>query len=225
MVKILCIGDSLGLPRDGVEYDETWHYILSREMPDTIIYPFFVRNQTTESLRSTYSNFVTSFKPQIIIVQLGICDCSPRIINDKSVPWKLLLKFSRLVHMESTVWRIIKLFWSRTNPKRVYVRFERFKKNVFDFSMDCMKMGVSLVFINIANPAEFVKRKSVCLKDNIDKYNSVFSELSSLYPDSIISVDPLSDGIETDYIDGYHTNARGFRKVALSLIEIVRKPR
>lgn len=41
MVKVLCVGDSLGLPRDGVTYENTWFYKIKIKYPNyDFIYKF-----------------------------------------------------------------------------------------------------------------------------------------------------------------------------------------
>ena len=48
--KILCITDSLGLPRPSVDYEDTWFSMIKRELPQYDFISYFARDATTRQL-------------------------------------------------------------------------------------------------------------------------------------------------------------------------------
>lgn len=223
-MNIFCIGDSLGLPRNGVVYEDTWYYLLTKRFPNINFYPFFYRDQTTSSLEHIFNNYLKYYNAKFVIVQLGICDCAPRIINKDSLFWKTYFKVFQLFHASDLAWRIVKSTHSRNNPNRVVVPFDLFKTNVLTFVSLCKERGISIILVKIATPTQSLQKKSPLITGNIVKYNSFYDELKSLYPDLISVVNPLNTGEITDYVeDGYHTTAIGFKKVFDSLSKIIQE--
>ena len=213
-MNVFCISDSLGLPRNGVKYEDSWYCLIQKEFPDINFYPFFLRDQTSSSLEDIFNNYLKYFRPEFSIVQLGICDCAPRIINSKRLFWRIYFKLFQLFNNTEVAWRIVKKFYKRNNPNRVVVPFEQFKKNNRCFVENCIKIRSKVVYISIPIPSSSLKEKSALLEQNIRKYNSVYLELSNRYPDSVYILSPLFEGASDDYVeDGYHSNAKGFKKV------------
>jgi acyl-CoA thioesterase-1 len=101
-MKVLCIGDSLALPGHHNKYEDTWFYKLKKEFPGHDFISFFKRQLTTEILVTigggekiegafpTGADCLEHYMPEIVIIQLGIVDCAPRLINEKSFLWKIV---------------------------------------------------------------------------------------------------------------------------------------
>lgn len=50
---------------------------------------------------------------------------------------------------------------------------------------------------------------------------TLFDELAATYPHLIEVINPLSDGDDRYYVDGYHTNKAGFKRVVNNLQKII----
>ena len=62
--KILCVGDSLGLPRESISYEDTWYYYLTNQCTEYEYIPRFQRALTTQDLvGSNGSDFLELYKP------------------------------------------------------------------------------------------------------------------------------------------------------------------
>ena len=99
MKKILIIADSMGMPRDGFDYDKTWLYQFKIFFNNFCIIDKSHRGSTTKRLITEGGGFknvepgsdlLEFYKPNIIIIQLGIVDCSPRYISVNSLTFRIL---------------------------------------------------------------------------------------------------------------------------------------
>ena len=125
-MKVLCISDSLGLPRDGVSYEETWFYKLITRFPHVHFISKFQRLQTTSVLKEKdYSSY---YHPDIVIMQLGICDCAPRIILQNDLKWLLLERILNRIN-KNLFWKLIKKYKKRSADV-VMVSPEKFRGNI-----------------------------------------------------------------------------------------------
>lgn len=214
-MKILCVGDSLGLPREGILYQDTWFYKLSSKYRDIDFIYKFKRGLTTNNLvakngleyNGEYSCF---YMPDIVITQFGIVDCAPRYINDQRGIGKLLKESAKLLKIESFFWRLIK-YVKKRERKCVYVNINEFANNLEVYVNELVnEIGVkTIIFIKIGMPGKDTLTRSPFISDNIKVYNNVFDTLSLKYPNIITVVDPLGTGDDSLYIDGYHTNSKG----------------
>lgn len=217
-MKILCVADSLGLPRDGVLYESTWFYKLSQLYgKDNDLIPKFQRSLTSDSICSPdYSSF---YNPNIVILQIGICDCAPRLYKRKRLFWIVLERVFR-----GYFFKIIKKVRTRT-PDRADVSFESFSKNINRYCNLLRKNSnfklLVIILIGASNNVN-LSNKSPFFHDNIKKYNNVL--LSYDKYDDVIVIDPLG-GLTEEYFveDGYHLNHLGNDVVFNKLKDIIDK--
>jgi len=107
-LRVLCITDSLGLPRktpEEVHFDETWVQILKN---DYNVYSLSLGGGRLKDFTKQLE-YIKLFQPDIVCVQFGIVDCTPRALtkfeNDfinqfwftKKLARKLLPRYSRLL--------------------------------------------------------------------------------------------------------------------------------
>lgn len=216
-MKVLCVGDSLGLPREGVEFEETWVYKLRKANPDDDFISCFVRNLTSKDLfksKGIKGDFSYYYNPDVVILQLGVCDCAPRYYNNRKTRWKIIEKVGKSVLSEPVYWKIVKKYLKR-NIKSVYVGLESFSYNIdryFDYLINDLSVK-SIIVIQIGTPEQNVLKKSPLFFEQIRKYNDVYIQLSGKYNNKVIVVNPLSEGRGDCYVDGYHTNGKGAQLV------------
>ena len=215
--KILCIADSLGLPGHLNKYEDTWLYKLKQEFPNSDFISFFKRQLTTDILVSMGGgqrgvdnwpkggDCLEAYKPDLVIIQLGIVDCAPRLLNkyDKIII-KVLPKILRKSYLE-----IVKLINTR-NINNTLIPFDKFKSNLDRYVKRAEILGVKIIFISISVPGKKMLEKNNKIIFNVTRYNEYYSELENKY--SFIKLtSPLieSDYDKSIYEDGYHPNVFG----------------
>mgnify|MGYP002521493434 CR=1 FL=1 len=214
------MGDSLGLPRKGVAYEDTWFYKLSLKFPQIHFISKFVRELTTDRF-NPIGDFSEYYMPDVVITQFGVVDCAPRVINDRLSKWKFILSLSSSLRIEKYTWKIIKKLHHRDNPNTVYVSPNDFERNIIEYFSILHRMGVQLiVVIKIGMPGLSVRKKSPCFAGNVKKYNAIYEKVAKQFG-NVVMIDPLKDGDDMNYVDGYHTNERGFQLIHDQLEQIL----
>ena len=141
----LIVGDSLGLPRDEVDYFNTWPYLV--QLRDKH-YHFVLKFQ--RALTSKYLNedqkrdWLEFYKPSIVILQLGIVDCAPRIIKKRSTLFRYISVMP--AKLRSMICRYIKSNMPR-EARKCNVRINDFKSNIKDYLTRCGEAGVENIYI------------------------------------------------------------------------------
>lgn len=119
--KVLCIGDSLSLPGHLNSYEDTWFYLLKKGFPDLDFISYFKRQLSTNVLVSMGggengmdkwpkgADCLEAYMPEIVILQLGIVDCAPRLLHNFD---KIILKLIPLNHTSNYI-KLIKKIRSR----------------------------------------------------------------------------------------------------------------
>lgn len=221
MKKVLCIGDSLGLPRDGVPYEATWFYKLKKAFPDFDFIDKFQRGQLINMALRKFDSDYKVYAPNIVILEFGICDCAPRYINDNAIGWKVILKLLNKMGIESLFWLFLKKAFKRS-ANTVYTKPHFFEKGLFSLVKSFFEIGVDYIFIiQIPHVSGRAMEKSPFFNANIEKYNSIFSKLQMSFEDKIKLIDPLHNPLDEYYLsDGYHCKEEGMNKVYASLFKL-----
>ena len=219
-MKIACIGDSLGMPRENVLYEDTWFFRVQQSHPEKMFISCFQRSLTTDMLLDNFDEY-SFIKPDYLILQLGICDCAPRLINDKSFFWSYVIKFARVFRCLPLFWKFIKRFFKR-KPSRVYVPIKRFKSNLSLF----MEKTISRMNVKKLSSSRYALPEQQLLLQALIWYPTSLNTtpylmnlqrfILNLLKLSIL----LSDGDDCYYVDGYHPNKAGFTRVVNDLQEI-----
>ena len=94
-MKIIFVGDSMGLPREGCEYEDTYFYKFQKEYKEIDCISFFKRAMTSDGLYELYESYIRHYNPDIVISHSGLTDCAPRLINDRKYFWRGLIYVSK----------------------------------------------------------------------------------------------------------------------------------
>lgn len=228
--RILAIGDSLALPGHGNKYEDTWIYKLKNGFPQYDFITFFKRQLTTHELVSMGGGEAGSdkkpkgadclefFKPNVIILQLGIVDCAPRLLFD--LERKIVSKLPTII--ATPYINLIKLIRKRKTYNTL-VPINRFKFNLETYFQRCIKENVQkVIIITISFPDEKMVKKNPDIGVNVDSYNNLFFEFAMKY-DFITIITPLDSRNYKEKIfeDGYHPNIYGNDLVFKSLLESI----
>ncbi|OFX23157.1 MAG: hypothetical protein A2033_15445 [Bacteroidetes bacterium GWA2_31_9] len=215
-IKILCIGDSLTLPRNGVNYEDTWFYLIKQNFLNFEFISSFKRAITSNILNEHDS--LELYSPDYAIIQLGIVDCAPRLINKGSFSYYLIKLLPK--QLQNQYIRLLKKISNR-GQNNVYVKKDRFKQNFTNYFNRCQKYEIKKVFvIAICYPDDSLTTKNPLIYQNVNVYNNILIELANKY--SFVELLFLLDGRlhkEKIYDDGYHPNSYGNKLVSESLID------
>lgn len=217
--RVLCISDSVALPRPGVSYEDTWIARLGDNLPEFDFIPIFRRSTTTDMLAGggDYGDFLLFYTPEQVIIQLGICDCSPRYIRTTSLLYKLVQRLPN--NLKTIFWSTYKTFIKRS-AKRTDVSIERFSQNIRSYLDKCIEANVQrVIIIKIATPGSTMIASNPLVVKNVNSYNSIYEKIGSEY-DFAEVINPLSVSDDSNYVDGYHPCDKGNALVSTALLEL-----
>lgn len=216
MKIVLCNGDSLGMPRENVRFKDTWYFNLSNSFSRNEYYFInnFKRANTTNSLVNWDS--LENYNPNIVVLQLGIVDCAPRLYKSNSLFIKIVNRAPLFI--KKNFWKVSKKIKKRS-ILNADVNLKKFENNIINFLDRCEIIGVEkCIIIKIQRPSKIMIDKNPEIITAINMYNIIYDKMKKKY-DFVKLINPLKDGNDNDYInDGYHVNNHGFAKVYESLI-------
>ena len=174
---MVIIGDSLGLPRQTLDYEKTYTYLLKEKLPDwDIINRCRAGNTTRFQLNEKYVLSDLKFlKPDVVVMQFGIADCAPRLfsINQRRLIEVIGYFNSSLQDGIINFFSKHRYFFTKVFPK-VYVKKEEFKKNMRKLIVITKSLGAIPIVINIAASSLYTQKRSFGIFKNISDYNSIF---------------------------------------------------
>ena len=219
-MRILCIADSLALPREGCPYESTWFFKLKEAYPQHEFIHYFKRGLLIKEALEQFDLYYKYYEPDIVVLQTGVCDCAPRYINDKRSIWKLLIKICISLGCESLFWKIVKLRGRSENC--VYTKFEFFTQAYDTLIKNFVQenIGVNKIYaILIGKSTETIIKKNHLFNENVNRYNNAIISIAERYKEKVEVLSPL--GIPTDdiFTDGYHCNEKGMTRVFKELKE------
>lgn len=230
-MKVLIIGDSLSLPGHTNSYEETWPCLLKKTFRSLDFISILRRGITSEILVTEGgdgseqfpmgSDCLEHFRPDIVILQLGIVDCAPRLFSRNSLISKLINRLPR--PLSKSVLTIIKSNRQRTS-KRSYVDLDTFSKNFENYLSRCVLQSVvKVIAIAIVFPGQDMIRKNPTIIEAVHAYNDVLNSLAKRF-EFFEVINPLSESnaLKDIYSDGYHPNSKGNELVFHSLTETLK---
>ncbi|WP_298150148.1 hypothetical protein [Flavobacterium sp.] len=216
--KILCVADSLSMPREGVAYEDTWVYMLKKKLPYEVI------QRSQRGLTSAHilkqGEFLEYYSPHTVILQVGIVDCAPRYMPANSNWLKIINKLPKPA--KSVFWKYFKKYRQR-KASYADVTPEQFRKNIEEYCARCLKIGVKeILIIKIAHPGKAMFGRNHGVLEQIVVYNRIFDEVESRNAGRVYCVNPIptqNDSLFTE--DGYHLNNAGSKKVTSDLLDVI----
>jgi lysophospholipase L1-like esterase len=211
--RILIITDSVSMPRLEVKYEETWIYFLKKKFKGLDIIDRPARGATSMRLIQEGGggiDLLELYLPGIIILQFGLAECAPRLFKKNGFEKEFINKYLPSRLRKSYIKRI-----KRTrgrNPQFTDVPLEQFKYNIYNFAERCKAHNIRLAIIKILRPTELFLKKSPYIKQNIDRYNSVYEQASMDF-DNVSIIDPIDMKLDINSLclDELHINSRGHK--------------
>jgi len=229
MIKVLCIGDSLALPGHLNRYEDTWFYKIKMEYPEYDFISYFKRQLTTDVLTKMGggeggvdkwpkgADCLEAYAPDVVIVQLGIVDCAPRLLNRYD---RAILKVLPNGLNKSYI-KILKRIRKR-KVENTTVSFEQFKNNWINYLNRAKQFDALVIILSIAIPDSTLINKNRDILVNVKKYNDYLLELCSLFTNIKIVHALNPQNFEKQiYEDGYHPSQFGHDVLSNRLISIL----
>lgn len=136
MKIVLCNGDSLGMPRENVSFQNSWYFKLANYnfTKNYLFVNNFRRAFSTSELSS--KDFLENYLPNIVILQVGIVDCAPRLYKTNTVLIKII---NRIPYVSTIFWQLSKRFKKRSLAN-ADVSLELFRNNIIDYLIRCKEI-------------------------------------------------------------------------------------
>lgn len=221
--RILIVGDSLALPRsedaETVSYESTWPYLLKKMSVHYDVINFSIRARNIKHCINDIGE-INLIKPSVLIFQVGIVDCAPRIFTprEKFILRYLPKKLRQIVIKSRSQKR--KQITSKNPLKYVVTKPDIFgnsyKKLLQEIS--AINPSTKILIVPILYHHETMESKSPGISDNIKLYNSIINNLSS---SSNVKILNHIDIKEQDCFcrDGYHLSELGNYKLLQKIAE------
>lgn len=221
--RILVFTDSLGMPRRGTPVESTWtDRLLSHWKNKSLIYFKNGRGYTSNNLLYELDE-ITFLKPNITILQLGICDCTRRGVPPKIEKWIRMIPYLRrflLKYIKENNFKFTKIFDYR------YISMDQFKENIQTSINRITEIKSSMLIIAIAPPGDHMIENVFNIEEDVKTFNAVLSELANCN-NNVTFINPyegkVAKEIVVDY-DGHHLSENGhdlvFRKINDSIFNL-----
>ncbi|MFA5518305.1 MAG: SGNH/GDSL hydrolase family protein [Spirochaetota bacterium] len=224
--KIMIITDSVSMPRDKIPYENTWIFRLKEAMPGFDFMDRSARGSTSTRLVTeggAGADLLESYMPGLVILQLGITECAPRLFNKKGFEIFFLNHIIPKKYIPAYI-NYVKRTRER-NPNITNVSPEQYRLNLINFAERCKNINTALLIVAILRPSSLYISKSPKIKNNIDLYNNIAKETANNFS-NIKIIDPAAevDNVDSICLDELHINIEGhdiyFKKIfeALRLI-------
>jgi lysophospholipase L1-like esterase len=220
--RALIIADSLALPRPDVSYEHTWPAMLAERLPGIAWINRAQRLSTTERLNdegNQGADCLEFYLPDIVILQLGICDCAPRVLHRRTAAVVYRLPFALGTRLSAWLER-------RRGRKtgNCLVPLQRYEANLRAYLARAAAHGARVIAISILPASRSLASRNPRVAGQIAAYNSVLDRLALEYQGfrvlhpfhAVASIDDL-------FIDGYHLNERGARLIATGIEPLARE--
>lgn len=211
----LIIADSLALPRPGVAYEHTWPKLLSDAVPQVDWINRGMRGATTERLSTDGDgggDCLEFYEPDGVILHLGICDAAPRLFSRKSLAMHLIYRLPFGINRKLSTWL------ERHGGRRIrnaWVSAPQFERNLEEYLIRAQAHHAKVLALYILPVGSRMLMKNPLIARQIEIYNAIYDRLAERHCHlSIVRIFDSSNDIEEFFIDGYHLNEAGGRRVA-----------
>lgn len=231
--RIVVFADSLALPRgtelheEIVYWENTWPVVLEKTLLErgysVDVINCGARDRTSESLSSAqFYEHVELKRPDVLIVQVGVADCAPRVFSrfEKrllGLPFVPAGLRDRIIRHRSA--RRAEL--TRRKPlAKVYVPLPLFRQSLDAFAQKLRGLAFppAVVFVPIVGWPEQMDAKSPGFSDNVRLYNQALEEFVARSDFAWLPWSP--SGVDF-WIDGHHLSGVGNRTLATLLADLL----
>lgn len=220
-MRILFVTDSLGAPRPAVPWEFTYPGILQSKFCDRpeVCFCYETRRGSTTYCLSN-PDLLVSYFPGIVIVQLGIVDCVPRIFT--KLENSILFRLPKWIR-DIIIW--LGTHYRRRSVKRAYVKPEVCMRNWQIFLNKTREINCSVIIIPVALPGKVFSKSNPKAEKSIHLYNESVEKLAENFSHVYILPNWNKDTKAYDDLflpdDGYHFSKYGHEKMADFLFKVL----
>ena len=223
--RIIIIADSMAMPRKEVPYEKTWIYLLKQNFISYDIIDKSARGSTSFRLVSEGGlgvDLLENYNPAIVILQLGITECSPRLFKKNGMEYFFMNKILSFELRQKYI-KFIKKRRVR-NPKLTDISPSLFEKNILNYFDRAKKINSKIIVILINNASNKFISKSPFIQKNIDHYNNIFKRVSENFS-NVETIRSFSNDVDINNfcIDELHINSEGNQLIFNKLKSIINK--
>lgn len=203
--RLFILSDSLALPRlvpETCYYDDTWPAMVKANF-NFNVHQVSIGGATSRFLLRQ-AEYHQAFNPDIVVVQCGIVDCSPRFVTafEKEIINKIPL-------FKNKILKFLNKPSVRKKRKITYVSKEEFRSNLM--ALKKKFPAAQFVFIGIVPGDEQYEKKLPGICKYVEEYNL---ELKNLDAGFISLAEMPKAGLMSDF---HHLNATGHEYVFKAL--------
>lgn len=213
MKRILIITDSLGMPRPNISIEKVWVRKFIKGLGQKFeIFTFCRRSNDTKDLKNFLKDYTDWYKPDFIIIQLGIVDCARRAMPSTRLWFKILSRITFISNVLRKLASKYHFLFSKIFDYQI-CNITEFENNLIVFVEKTQNFKV--IFLPIASPGEFLKKKCYNIENDIKAYNEVLGKISRSY-DNVELINPYYGYKSDEYVlkeDGHHLNEFGNKLV------------
>ncbi len=236
-LRVVTFADSLAMPRftppDIIHWEETWPRQLSdalhRAQCPTEVINCGGRARTIDSLVSNdFHEHIELKEPDVVIIQIGVVDCAPRIFTRLERRIISRPRFPRFLRKRLVARRSARRaeIIGRDPLAKVYTSPERFAKYLKQFEERRLQVErpPAMVVLPIVGNPDVMDSKSPGYSDNVARYNELLSTYCRdsgarwITPEQLLQ---QYDNAEMFCSDGYHLSVVGNRRCAALLAEVI----
>jgi len=207
-VKILILTDSLSIPREEFkEWEKLYISLLKKRFPNLEFIYFAFGKATTSLFVQQVSRYYKYIEPDIVILQCGIVDCTPRFL--KQIESQIINKLKLNFIFNDKVKTFI-----RKHRNYCYVKPVQYEDNIMRLKKFFPKADFFTIGILPANDA--YEKKIEGISAIIDKYNSISEKTTNL-------IDMNSFPKDGYCSDNVHMNEKGHFFVYKALEKVLEK--
>lgn len=226
-MRIIIFTDSLGRPRpdinqdEATEYEDTYGYKVKKHFANNHdIELLYIESLDTIDAIHWSQRMVAFRRPDIVIFQIGINDCAPRIFKKKSNSIFLNKKFNKITFNLFMKFIGTYRFYLTKVLNRTYTSPQEFRRNFSIIISEIKKYNINARFItiSIAKTSNSLSKRSYNINNNINTYNAILKDIfinSNYYVD----VNDISSCETLTISDGIHLTKETHKKLA----EILKK--
>lgn len=220
--RALIVADSLALPRGDVAYEHTWPAMLAERLHEVAWINRAQRLSTTERLNGEGNggaDCLEFYAPTLVVLQLGICDCAPRVLHRRTAAVAYRLPMGLGARLSAWLER-----WRGRKPDNCFVPLPDYERNLRSYLARAAESGATVIAISVLPASRLLASKSPLVGAQIERYNATLDRLAAEFPglrvlhpfEGLSSIDEL-------FVDGYHLNEQGARRVAAGLEPLARE--
>jgi len=214
-MRAIIIGDSIAMPRLECNYDCTWIAKLVKNYPQVEFIDKCRRSSSvmrlvndgagSEDIRRG-ADLLEYYHPDLVITQIGITDCSPRLLKRDRKVTKIVNELPYFI--SKLIYDFVRKTKGRTIKNNDLSPIE-FKKCWINYIERAKLLNTQIICIKIGFVSNQFSKQNPMVCKSIVIYNEVLDELSLKYSNFSVIIPFSQNEIDKISVDGYHIAEEG----------------